>query len=105
MPVIERAKGIIMAQCGWPEDQAFDALRRASQRENIKVRDLAAEIVAKTARSAPAQPQARPAHEDGPASEELAHAGIPAALAGATAHRRSRHAGRRRGTTVPAAYP
>jgi hypothetical protein len=105
MPVIERAKGIIMAQYGWPEDQAFDALRRASQRENIKVRDLAAEIVAKTARSAPAQPQARPAHEDGPASEELAHAGIPAALAGATAHRRSRHAGRRRGTTVPAAYP
>jgi ANTAR domain-containing protein len=33
MPVIEQAKGIIMAHCGWPEDQAFDALRRASQRE------------------------------------------------------------------------
>jgi AmiR/NasT family two-component response regulator len=31
MPVIEQAKGIIMAQCGLPEDQAFDALRRASQ--------------------------------------------------------------------------
>jgi ANTAR domain len=55
MPVIEQAKGIIMAQCGWPEDQAFDALRRASQRANIKVRDLAAKIVAKTAQSAPAQ--------------------------------------------------
>ena len=37
MPVIEQAKGIIMAQYGWPEEQAFDALRRASQRENIKV--------------------------------------------------------------------
>jgi hypothetical protein len=48
LPVIEQAKGIIMAQCGWSEEQAFDALRRASQRENIKVRDLAARIVAKT---------------------------------------------------------
>ncbi len=51
LPVIEQAKGIIMAQCGWSEEQAFDALRRASQRENIKVRDLAARIVAKTATS------------------------------------------------------
>jgi hypothetical protein len=55
MPVIEQAKGIIMAKYGWPEDQAFDALRRASQRENVKVRDLAASIVARTAHSAPAQ--------------------------------------------------
>jgi ANTAR domain-containing protein len=105
MPVIEQAKGIIMAQFGWPEDQAFDALRRASQRYNIKVRDLAAKIVAQTARSASAQPQARPVSADGPASEELAPVRIPAALAGATAHRRSRHAGRRPGTTVPAACP
>jgi AmiR/NasT family two-component response regulator len=29
MPVIEQAKGILMAQYGWPEEQAFDALRRA----------------------------------------------------------------------------
>jgi len=49
MPVIEQAKGVIMAKYGWPEDQAFDALRRVSQRENIKVRDLAARIVAQTA--------------------------------------------------------
>jgi ANTAR domain len=60
MPVIEQAKGIIMAQYGWPEDQAFDALRRASQRENIKVRDLAASIVARAARSDPDKRQ-RPA--------------------------------------------
>ena len=59
MPVIEQAKGIIMAQCGWPEDQAFDALRRASQRENIKVRELAAQVVAKTAQSASAQSHTR----------------------------------------------
>ena len=72
MPVIEQAKGIIMAQCGWPEDQAFDALRRASQRENIKLRDLAAKIVAKTAGSVvnEAQPDAARAASNG--SEELA---------------------------------
>jgi hypothetical protein len=49
MPVIEQAKGIIMARYGWAEDEAFDALRRASQRSNVRVRDLAAAIVAGTA--------------------------------------------------------
>ena len=73
MPVIEQAKGIIMARYGWSENQAFDALRRASQRENIKVRDLAASIVAQTARSAhtprkagAASTTARSGHEHGP---------------------------------------
>jgi hypothetical protein len=78
MPVIEQAKGIIMAQCGWPEDRAFDALRRASQRYNIKVRDLAAQIVGQTAGSAPAQPRARPARAGREASEEPASATVPA---------------------------
>jgi len=55
MPVIEQAKGILMAQYGWREDRAFEALRRLSQRENIRVRDLAACIVARATRSAPAQ--------------------------------------------------
>ena len=59
MPVIEQAKGIIMAQCGCPEEQAFDALRRASQRENVKLRDLAAAIVAGTACAASDQRPAR----------------------------------------------
>lgn len=71
MPVIEEAKGIIMAQFGWPEDQAFDALRRASQRANIKVRDLAAQVVAKTASSASAQRQAGRPRATAPASEEV----------------------------------
>jgi hypothetical protein len=61
MPVIEQAKGIIMAHYGWSDDQAFDALRRVSQRENIKVRDLAATIVARAARPAPARRRAPPA--------------------------------------------
>jgi ANTAR domain len=54
MPVIEQAKGVLMAKYGWSEDQAFDALRRASQRENIKVRELAVRIMAGTAGVAPA---------------------------------------------------
>ena len=79
MPVIEQAKGIIMAQCSWPEDQAFDALRRVSQRYNIKVRDLAAQIVAQTADSAPARSRARQARAGRAASEEPAYAAIRAA--------------------------
>src|SRR5215831_8813328 len=45
LPVIEQAKGVLMAQAGCEPDEAFDILRRASQRTNVKVRDLAAEIV------------------------------------------------------------
>jgi ANTAR domain len=52
MPVIERAKGIIMAQSRCGEAEAFDTLRRASQRSNLPVRDLAARIVAKAAAAA-----------------------------------------------------
>lgn len=47
MPVIEQAKGIIMAQGGCGEEEAFGLLRQASQRRNEPVRDLAAEIVTK----------------------------------------------------------
>jgi hypothetical protein len=49
LPVIEQAKGIIMAQSRCGEAQAFDLLRRASQRSNVPVRELAAQLVAKTA--------------------------------------------------------
>ena len=53
MPVIEQAKGIIMAQNHCGHEQAFDLLRRASQRSNVPVRELAAQIVAKTAQVPP----------------------------------------------------
>jgi len=46
MPVIEQAKGIIMAQRRCGPDQAFDLLSGASQRANVKVHVLAAQIVA-----------------------------------------------------------
>jgi hypothetical protein len=48
-PVIEQAKGIVMAQTGCGDGQAFSILRRASQRTNVPVRDLAAQIVAHAA--------------------------------------------------------
>ncbi|HVL05823.1 MAG TPA: GAF and ANTAR domain-containing protein [Acidimicrobiales bacterium] len=44
--VIEQAKGMLMAQSpGITADDAFDVLRRASQRENVKLRDIATRIV------------------------------------------------------------
>jgi AmiR/NasT family two-component response regulator len=52
MPVIEQAKGIIMAQSACGDAEAFDLLRRASQRSNVPVRELAAQLVAKSAASA-----------------------------------------------------
>jgi hypothetical protein len=65
LPVIEQAKGIIMAQCGWTEDQAFDALRRASQRENVKLREVAARVVAAAVSSPPAPKQSGSAKTTG----------------------------------------
>ena len=51
-PVIEQAKGIMMAREGCTEEEAFDILRRASQRANVKLRDVAAEVVARTQKQA-----------------------------------------------------
>jgi GAF domain-containing protein len=47
---IEQAKGIVMAQSAVGPDEAFDLLVRASQRENRKLRELAAEIVERHSR-------------------------------------------------------
>jgi transcriptional regulator with GAF, ATPase, and Fis domain len=43
--VIGQAKGMLMAREGIDADTAFDMLRRASQRLNLKLRDVAARIV------------------------------------------------------------
>ena len=43
--VIEQAKGILIAAQRCSPDEAFDILRRASQRDNRKLREMAAEIV------------------------------------------------------------
>jgi len=46
--VISQAVGILMAIGGRTPDEAFEILSTASQRENRKVRDIAADIVART---------------------------------------------------------
>ena len=46
---IEQAKGILMATQRCTADEAFDLLRRASQRENRKLRDVASDLVRHTA--------------------------------------------------------
>lgn len=51
--VIERAKGILMARQGVDADTAFDLLRRASQRENVKVREIAARLDSTTGAGPP----------------------------------------------------
>lgn len=45
--IIGEAKGIIMERKGCTRDEAFAVLRRASQRENRKLRELAEELVAR----------------------------------------------------------
>jgi GAF domain-containing protein len=42
--IIGQAKGILMARSHVTEEEAFDMLRRASQRMNAKLRDVAADI-------------------------------------------------------------
>jgi GAF domain-containing protein len=49
--VIGQAKGILMAQGGLDSDDAFDQLRTASQRLNVKLRDLAADVVSRRRQS------------------------------------------------------
>jgi GAF domain-containing protein len=53
MPVIEQAKGILMAQHGCGPEEAFDLLRRGSQRFNVPVRVLAARLVHRVQPSGP----------------------------------------------------
>ena len=43
--VIDQAKGVLMARTGSDADRAFESLRRASQRTNRKVSELAREII------------------------------------------------------------
>ena len=44
-PVVEQAKGIIMARDHGTAEEAFDILRRISQQQNAKLRDLAQALV------------------------------------------------------------
>jgi hypothetical protein len=53
MPVIEQAKGILMAQHRCGPDEAFDLLRRASQRANVRISVLATRLVEQVASPEP----------------------------------------------------
>lgn len=44
-PVIDQAKGILVAERGCSPDEAFRLLSEASQRENRKIRDIARAMV------------------------------------------------------------
>jgi len=57
--VIGQAKGILMARQHISADEAFDMLRRGSQRLNIKLRDLAAQVDTNTS-----PPLGRPEPQD-----------------------------------------
>lgn len=72
MPVIEQAKGILMAQNRCGPEEAFDLLRRASQRANVKVSVLAAEIVEQVASHDPRPRQSLPRSASGGATKGAA---------------------------------
>lgn len=88
MPTIERAKGILIAQSACDDARAFDLLRQASQRLNIPVRDLAAQIVAR-AEKAVSQPDLSTTSHPGDV--------YPAPLQASTFPPSPQIAGRRRG--------
>jgi AmiR/NasT family two-component response regulator len=44
--VIDQAKGMIMRERGCDADQAFDVLRSLSQNRNVRLAEIAAELVA-----------------------------------------------------------
>ncbi|HET7490178.1 MAG TPA: ANTAR domain-containing protein [Acidimicrobiales bacterium] len=45
LPVIEQAKGVLVATQGYHPEEAFDVLARASQRLNVPLRDVARRLV------------------------------------------------------------
>jgi ANTAR domain len=66
MPVIEQAKGIVMAREGCGPEEAFEVLRRTSQQANLKVYVLASFLVEQIAgKAAGLSPGSEPCGEDG----------------------------------------
>jgi hypothetical protein len=70
-PVVEQAKGIMVARIGCQPDEALGMMRRAAQQAHVELPDIAAGIVARAA-AAPAaivlgpSAQARPQTAAGP---------------------------------------
>jgi GAF domain-containing protein len=57
--VIDQAIGVVMGQQRCTSDKAFDILRRASQRRNVKLRDVAADILMGISGQPPRRPSFR----------------------------------------------
>jgi AmiR/NasT family two-component response regulator len=55
--LIDQAIGVIMAIRRCPQDEALSVLRKASQDQNVKLRDIAASIVAGVSGEPPRQPR------------------------------------------------
>jgi len=58
--VIDQALGILMSRTGATAEQAFDRLRQVSQKDNVKLREVAQQVVAaavRRARAASAKPE------------------------------------------------
>jgi AmiR/NasT family two-component response regulator len=60
LPSIEQAKGILISEEGYSDDEAFDVLKTASMRENRKLRDIAVDLVGGARRRA--RERRRPLH-------------------------------------------
>ena len=59
-PVIEQAKGVIVAETGYDPERAFGRLVAVSRSRNVKVRDLARAIVVRAQRPKRARRNRRP---------------------------------------------
>jgi AmiR/NasT family two-component response regulator len=55
-PVIEQARGIVMAQAGCGPDKALALLRRAARQAQVDVATLATELVWRTAKTTKQDP-------------------------------------------------
>jgi hypothetical protein len=60
--VIEQAKGALAARTAEGPEQAFETLSRASQDENVRLRDLAVAVVEQLTDAAPVTEMGAPAH-------------------------------------------
>jgi hypothetical protein len=75
--VIGQAIGIVMERYGIPEDNAFHFLVRASQKDNIKLRDIAAGIVDESNRRYDARSLPAPSQKTAPPSQAEPLLGSP----------------------------
>ncbi|MGV2922062.1 GAF and ANTAR domain-containing protein [Streptomyces alfalfae] len=58
--VIDQALGVVMGQRRCTAEEAFDILRSASQRRNVKLRDLCGELLTNLTGRPPTEPEIRP---------------------------------------------